>query len=304
MHLSEKALGTVCAELTAINRFCKYLMDRYPEVESLGDIDRELLEQYLIYIHTEASSRKSYRNDLSHLKGIFITAGKVLERKELENIFYRDDIGSDPARLYKVYSDAEILRLNKAIVEMDEQIARALFLHQLLGTRISETLTLKQDAVFRGADGKLFIRIKQIKKNKTYEKPVNEDIIRLFVKSCDYTKERYGEREYVFVTASDPDRPMQYARVQDQLMSMIQKNDLRDDHGKLFGVGTRIWRHCYGKKLTELQVDDVIIARLIGHSGTGSLKYYRKIGDQMMADETRAVRNQLDNILSKVMEEW
>ena len=47
---------------------------------------------------------------------------------------------------------------------------------------------------------------------------------------------------------------------------MIQKQNLRDDSGELIGVGTHIWRHCYGKRLTEMHVDDVTIAKLLGHA--------------------------------------
>ena len=304
IHLSDVALGTVCAEMTAINRFSKFLVDRYPEVESLNDIDRELLEQYLIHTHTEATGRKSYSKDLCHLRSLLITAGKILENKELEHIFYKDDIGKVPAMLYKVYSDAELMRLNAAIVDGDEQIARALFLHQLLGTRISETLTLKQDAVYKEKNGKWFIRIKQIKTGKMYQKAISDDVKCLFDKACDYTKAKFGEREYVFVNDADPNTPMQYGRIQYHIMAVVQKNDLRDDNGELFGVGTHIWRHCYGKRLTEMHIDDVIIAKLMGHANMSSLKYYRKIGNQMLAEETRSMRNAMDEMLKEIMDEW
>lgn len=304
IHLSDVALGTVTAEMTAINRFCRFLADRYPEVDSLNDIDRELLEQYLIHTHTEATGRKSYSKELCHLRSLFITAGKVLENKELEHIFYQDDIGKVPAKIYKVYSDAELKRLNAAIVDGDEQIARALFLHQLLGTRISETLTLTQDAVYKGKNGKLFIRIRQVKTGKTYQKAINDDIKNLFDKACDYTKTHYGDCEYVFVNDADSDKPMQYGRIQYHIMAMVQKNDLKDDNGDPFGVGTHIWRHCYGKRLTEMHIDDVTIAKLMGHANTSSLKYYRKIGNQMLVEETREMRTAMDDMLKEIMDEW
>ncbi len=301
LHLSDVALGTVCAEMTAINRFCRYLADRYPEVDSLNEIDRELLELYLIHTHTEATGRKSYSKELCHLRSVFQTAGKILDNKELEHLFYRDDIGKVPAKLYKVYSDSEIRRLNAAIVEGDPQIARALILHQLLGTRISDTLTLTQDAVYQGTNGKWFIRINQVKTGRSYRKAINEDVKRLFEKACDYTKEHFGNRAYVFVNKRDPDKPMSYGRIQYHLMAMIVKNDLRDDHGELFGVGTHVWRHCYGKRLTEMHIDDVTIAKLMGHANTSNLKYYRKIGNSMLADETRTMRTEMDTMLKELL---
>lgn len=203
-----------------------------------------------------------------------------------------------------MYSHDELKRLNAAIVEGDEQIARALILHQLLGTRISETLSLEQDAIREGREGRFFIRIKQIKTRKTFEKPINEDIRQLFEKSCEYTQAKYGNRKYVFVNDTNPDQAMQYSRIQYQLMVMIQKQNLRDDSGELFGVGTHIWRHCYGKRLTEMHVDDVTIAKLLGHANTSNLKYYRKVGNALLANETRQMRNFMDEILTDVIHEW
>ena len=99
LHLSTRAVGTVTAEMTAINRFCNYLREYHPNVNSLREVDRELLESYLTHTNTEACGRKSYSKDLCHLKSIFITAGKVLEDKELEQLFYSDDIGKVPEKI-------------------------------------------------------------------------------------------------------------------------------------------------------------------------------------------------------------
>lgn len=304
LHLSTNALGTVMAEMTAINRFCAYLDKYYSDVKSLNEVDRELMEDYLTYINTEANTRKSYSKELCHLKSVFITAGKILEDKDLEQLFYVDDIGKVTEKIYKTYTDAELVRLNSAIVESDEQVARVLFLHQLLGTRISETLTLKRNAVYKSNAGKWMIRIHQIKSKKNYEKVINIDVKKLFDKACEYTQIHYGETEYVFVSDKDSKKPMQYSRIQYQLMAMITKRDLKDDMGNRFGVGTHIWRHCYGKKLTELHVDDITIAKLMGHANTSNLKYYRKVGNEMMSKETKKMRDSMDELLTSIISEW
>jgi len=297
IHLSQYAIGTIQAEMSSINRFAGYLAERYPEVNTLTVIDRELMEQYLLYTNTEATGRKSYTKELCHLKTVLITAGKILDIRELEHLFFIDDKGTATDRLYKVYSSSELERLNAAIVKGDPQVARALILHQLLGTRISGTLTIKQDAIFKNQSDQLFVRLQQIKTQKTCVKPINDEIKRLIDKAREYTNDRYGDREYIFVDDENPDRPMQYGKIQYHLMAMIHKYDLRDDHGRLFTVGTHTWRHNYGKRLTELHIDDKTIAELMGHSNTSSLKYYRKVGNKMLADETRTMRDSMDKIL-------
>lgn len=304
MHLEQKAVSTVRMELAAVNRFSGFLQERFPDIESLQEVDREVLEEYLVYIHTEARGKKSYSKELCHLKSVFLRAGKILGNKELEFLFFDDDLGRNQERVFRFYSDSELKRLNAAIFTIDEQVARALFLHQLLGTRISETLTLKRDSVYRGENGHWMIRIEQTKTQRKYVKGISMDVKKIFDKSCDYTQERYGNTEYVFVREKDPSRPMTYSRIQYQLMAMITKQDLRDDHGELFAVGTHLWRHTYGKKLTEMHVDDVTIAKLLGHSNTNTLRYYRKVGNEMLSEETRYARESMDRILKDVVEQW
>lgn len=51
-------------------------------------------------------------------------------------------------------------------------------------------------------------------------------------------------------------------------------------------------------------IDDWMIARLLGHKTLQSVHHYRKIGNKIMADETRAVREKIDMILMDVVKEW
>ena len=137
VKVQEQALSTVMAEISGMNFLSAYLKERYPEVESILELNRDTIEDFLVYVNTEASGRKSYRTVLHHIKSVILTASLMYERKALQTLFYDDDIPTEPYRLYKYYSDAEFKRLTEAIVEMDVQVGRMLMLHVLLPTRIS-----------------------------------------------------------------------------------------------------------------------------------------------------------------------
>lgn len=158
---------------------------------------------------------------------------------------------------------------------------------------------------FRGylKENRYFIRIDQVK-SVTYEKAISEEVAQLIMKAIDYTKERYGETTYIFAKKDDPTRPYQYSMIQNQIMTMIRQEDIRDDNGEFLKFGTHIFRHCYGKKLTEMHVDDWMIAKLLGHTSIYSVHHYRKIGNKLMADETRAAREKMDMILLDIIEGW
>ena len=302
MHLKYSPLGTIHSEMAAVKRFSKFLKRKYLDIQSLQDLERMHIEEYLIYLQTEAHDRKNYRSDLYALRRVIEDVGNLYERQYMSELFLSNDFPSTPRHVFKFYSDAEIKRLNEHIFKMDEQICRALIIHQLLGTRISDTLTLKTDCLSM-RNNRYFIRIDQVK-SVTYEKAISEEVAQLIMKAIDYTKERYGETTYIFAKKDDPTRPYQYSMIQNQIMTMIRQEDIRDDNGEFLKFGTHIFRHCYGKKLTEMHVDDWMIAKLLGHTSIYSVHHYRKIGNKLMADETRAAREKMDMILLDIIEGW
>ena len=108
-----------------------------------------------------------------------------------------------------------------------------------------------------------------------------------------------------FVKKDDPTKPYQYGMIQAQVMRMIRQKDIRDDNGELLKFGTHIFRHCYGKKLTELHIEDWMIARLLGHKTLQSVHHYRRIGNSGVGDdETRKTREKMDLILMDIIKGW
>ncbi len=70
------------------------------------------------------------------------------------------------------------------------------------------------------------------------------------------------------------------------------------------GFGTHILRHYYGVKSTEMHLADWTIAKLFGHKSVRSVKYYRKMSNQSMADETRRARQKISEIMLENLDGW
>lgn len=304
IRLSEVKVSTAVAELHSLKEFCSFLSKKYPQISSLTEVDREVIESYLVYLYTEDTRRKSYRSELMHLKSSLHTYGKMTETKALSHLFFQQDFNKATRTIYRFYTDAEIKRLNAAFKLLPEQYGRAMILHEILGCRISETLSLKSDCITTKDDGTKYIRIKQHKVNREYEKPINADIEALINKAIAYTTEKHGICEYVFVSDKNPTMPMQYSALYYQLQCLIFENKLIDDNGNLFTVGTHIFRHVYGKRLCDMGLDDSTIAKLLGHSGTGSVAHYRKMGDSTLAKETKTIRSLKDEQINKYKGGW
>lgn len=97
---------------------------------------------------------------------------------------------------------------------------------------------------------------------------------------------------------------MQYNMVQTRVTEMIYKEDLRDDNGDLFGFNTHMYRHYYGEKLAEMHLDDWTIAKMLGHSSVRNVKYYRKLSDQILADDTRRGRKKISDLILSCLDGW
>ena len=302
LNLQHEAMSCIIKELTAMRRFSRFLKKKYPKVSSCKQIDRLLMEAYLTYLKTEATETKHFHVDLNRLRSVLESIGKICGSENLNGIFLQRDIPPTPQAKFKTYSDSELRRLNAEIVNLDEQAARLMIIHQMLGTRISDTLTLETDCLYERNDDTI-IRIRQMK-TKTYEKPVSADVAALIRKAIQYTNERYGETKYIFVDSKNPEKPMQYSTLQTRVMTMIREKDLRDDHGRPFGFGTHMYRHYYGAKLTEMHLDDWTIAKLLGHSSIRNVKYYRLMSNMMLAEETRKVRDKLSEIILENITGW
>lgn len=301
-HLQYEALATITKELTAMRRMSKYLDGHFPKVKSCMDINRKILEEYLIYLQTEDTGVNNFRYDLTRLRALLETIGKIYGASHLENLFLNTDIPHTSRAELKSYSDAELKRFNAVFVKMEEQMCRLMVIHQMLGTRISDTLTLQTDCLYE-QEGRPMIRIQQMKTD-TLVKNISAELELLIQKAIQYTRKKYGETKFIFVDEKKPERPMQYNTVQNRVMAMVQKEDLRDDKGQLFGFGTHMFRHCYGIRLTEMHYDDWTIAKLLGHRSIKNVKYYRKMSLQILADETREVRERKSKLIEKYLDGW
>lgn len=147
------------------------------------------------------------------------------------------------------------------------------------------------------------ITIHQVK-TTTYQKPISAELAALIQKAIRYTEERYGETDYIFVNDGDTGKPLQYTTIKHKVLGLIYKEDLRDDAGNPFTFSSHMFRRSYGVKLTELHLDDWTIAKLLGHKGVGAVAHYRKMSNQLLADETRRAREVQTRLLLGHLQGW
>ncbi len=126
------SVGSLQGEIRAVRHFSEFLKERYPEVKSLGSVERLHIEEYLTHINLERGQERNLETEMANLKDMLRQVGKVLDKPKLGKLFIKRDMPKAPEVTFKTYSDEAIRRLNEYIVNMEEQTARALILHQML----------------------------------------------------------------------------------------------------------------------------------------------------------------------------
>ena len=300
-----KNATSIKSDIYAMNVFSAFLNSNYPDIQSFKDLKRKHISDYIVYLKLESGYKaRTYCDLIGNIKRSLIDIGKLFEYDvDFESYFcryeymkYRQPIG----RAYTIY---ELNRFNRCLKTMDEQMARCLMIHQLLGTRISDTLLLETSCLFY-KDGNPVLKIRQPKVNRYMEKPINVEIAKLIERCIEYTQNLYGKTKYIFVSNKNPLLPISYNSLKYQAEEIIRKNKIKDDHGELLYFETHAFRRAYGKRLTELHIDDVTIAKLLGHNDIQSVNRYRRIGNKQIADETRVFREKMDIIIDEITLGW
>lgn len=284
---------TIRQRIIAFSKFSQYLMEHYSEVNSLEQINRDMIEDYLMYKKLEID--KNPATELKALKATFVDFAGIFEKPEYANLMMNTDIPRVRRSNFQVYSNEEQETWKEALPCMEEQVGRALLLHMVFGTRISEILALRQDCISFKKE-RYWVRIDSIK-GRTYQKPITTEIKEIVEMAIQYTKTKYHAEKYIFVDRKDPDKPMPYTAIRYHLEKTIQRLGLKNDQGEPFTPKTHIFRHCYGVHLTEMHIPDLAIAELLGHSNTRSVSYYRRVRNKLMAEETRKIRAEMDRII-------
>lgn len=264
--------------------------------------------------NAEYRSAKISRETFEFLLHYLAEYRRLLQRQSLLFINIRGETAGKPMRVESVYDMLDRMEEKTGIKLTPHMLRRyyavsrrdagwALELIQLaLGHKHLDT-TVKYLGIL---DNQLMTASREFyeKHSDLYEKPISAELAALIKKAIAYTKEKYGDTTYIFVDEKNPSRPMPYTTVQFRITDMIYKKELRDDNGEIFGFGTHIYRHYYGMKLTEMHLDDWTIAKLLGHSSVRNVKYYRKMSNQLLADETRKARQRLSAVILDNLDGW
>ena len=294
-----RSMQTLQGEVRAANEFFGFIGSYYPEISDCSEINRERYEEYLIWRKTQSgASSEVIKREISDLKTLFSFISMLYGKKNLTELSFMQDRVRVKDKLPAVYSKAEMRRFNEALGDLEKQMVRALFIHEMVGTRISDTLTLRMDCL--SEDG-AYIFIKQNKTHKAYKRHISGKTKALIEKSIEYTRTLGIDTEYVF--SNEDGTPWTYSKINYHMTAMIAEKDLRMDDGSKFVFLSHQFRRSLATDMTEKGFTDRYIAHELGHSNTQTVSKYRRVRNAEIKRQTAKLRDYFNNIYQSNLKE-
>ena len=85
-QLRIESLETVKKELTAIRRFSRYLNEHKKNIQSCADLDRTIIEEYLVYMKTEDTGTKKYRAEITRLRSLLNMVADIYQYPQVKDL--------------------------------------------------------------------------------------------------------------------------------------------------------------------------------------------------------------------------
>ena len=309
-----RSFGTISSYISSLNKFSKFLEEDYPTLNSIQEINRDLIIEFIAYLNEEYSNPQTTISRLGALK-IFFEDGNINKWFEVSPHLIRlEDYPKSQKPLPRYIPEEVLKQLNQHLDKLPEQIMRMVLILEECGLRISELLTLPFDCLRQDAKGDWFIQFTRHKMKKEDTLPISNEVVALLQEQQEYIR-KYLKKgfEYLFCGREKGGIGNSRFRPEPKLMSRdsfsIYLNRLAKEY-KIFDSSGRLWRfqshqfrHTVGTRMINNGVPQHIVQRYLGHESPTMTMRYAHIHDQTLKKEIAKYHDaRVVNIVGEVVD--
>lgn len=288
-RLKHKSMSTVLEDMKCLNLFSKFINEKHPEIASLTELDRAIMEEYFAYVRTSKLNTRGASKRIGGLKLFFETLQLMGEEEApLKTLIISKDYHTKDKALPKYFSDNELKQLNEHINELPLQLARMFFVIQNVGMRISDLCTMKVDCLKSTGKENYLLRYYQPKSNKWNTVPINDIVGNTIKEAIKKSKEEFGDDcKYVF--AQSKNKCISSDTFSYHMNQLSFNNNIFDDTGNLLRIKSHVFRGTVATQYANLGIDLNVIKMMLGQSSLGVLKHYVTIHDVNMIECMKSI---------------
>ena len=286
--------NTAHANLESMRRFSEFLASGGQVARSMGDLDRNLLVDYLgwcagLPVASETRSKavggvRLFCDDY-RLNGWSprLPATASISRGEAPSVSERLPRPVDERVMRQIEDEENLARLPLSVVTIVVIGIRC-------GLRIGDVLSLPFDPMRRDSTGQHTLVYRNHKLDREVALPVvHEDVVDVIERQQDAVRERFPEGcRWLFPRLTgNPDgkRRVPYPTLRWQLNEWLETCGIVDASGAPAHVTFHQFRHTFGTRLIESGASEHLVQRLMDHRNARTTRGYAELSDQTKRKE-------------------
>lgn len=259
--------------LLSIKVFCKWLFEYDSNIETFCQIDRDILEEYFVFLRVESDfSQRVINTNILHLSIMFEWAILVGD-KDFPNsvIFLRNDHTFKTKKMARFFTEEEVQGIFSIIHKIPKIYGRMLMILRDTGLRISEVLRMPIDCVCDEND-KHYIRIYQYKTDRYNNIPLSDYAYDMILREIKRTRKSHPDAKYVFVNKSGA--PFSVSNFTKTIKKALIEADIKGHDGQPLDFKSHRFRSTKATALINMGYEPNVVADMLGHSSLASLTSY------------------------------
>lgn len=193
-QLSKWTVKTAYMYLKDFTLFCQWLYEYDENIASFKDIDREILEDYFLFLRADSDfSQNKINLNILHLSSLF-EYGIVTENENFPEtiLFLPDDQCFKTQKRANFYTKEEVASIFSIVKYLPKVYGKILMVLHHTGMSVSEVLRLPIDAL-KSKDGKPYLAVYMYKTKRYNNVPIDGNVHKLISDEIRKTQERFPD---------------------------------------------------------------------------------------------------------------
>ncbi|MEE2058021.1 tyrosine-type recombinase/integrase [Rhodococcus artemisiae] len=280
--------STVHSDVQGLIRLSAFCSQTRPPVDTLADIDRDLLERYLAWLAEQPFGRGA-KDDAVTAPGCFFQALRQHgwdDTLPTTAVFFPGDVPPRPPRLTRHLSEHVMTQIEAPhnLDRWPNQEGRLITIILIrCGLRATDACTLDFDCLLHDGQGAPYLRYFNHKMRRESAVPIDEELETEIRCQQEKVTARWPEHRHLFPAVNGNAigrHPMTYYSYRSMLNSWLATCRISDEHGRPVHLTPHQWRHTFACRLINRDVPQEVIRVLLDHSSTEMTAHYARITDQ------------------------
>lgn len=301
LRLKNQKYSTCIDDLKGINLFSKFLDEYYPDIKTLKQLNRAIVEDFIGYVRLCPELKE--RTQVSRIGSVntffCICQLNNWENSPVRTLILPTDYSHSVKTFPQFFDDEELRKINSHLLELPVQIARMTFVIENVGMRISELCTLKVDCIKPSETNEYSLTYYQEKTMCYNTVPITNEVAGTIYEAIETSKEKFGDKiKYVF--SQNEKKPINQEMLSYYLNRLILDNKITGRDGKLLRVKSHVFRGTVASKYANIGLNQDIIRMLLGQKTIGSLKHYVAIHNETVIDAMKDIIDMQDDMIKNI----